>query len=432
MDTISIIAIAFVVVLAIVCIVFMNRASKATMLLESEKQIHAADNQRSAEVLQATKADYEKRLKEVKDDAEQQREKGFTALKTSYDEQLKLFREQVTTATEKLLKDRSAELQSTNVQQIDTILKPIKENIFTMQKSMDDNKNAHIKATSSFEQAMKDMMQQTMTIGESADRLSNALQHKNKTAGNWGELVLTELLESQGLQKGVHFEVQQTLRDSEGRTALHEESGSRMIPDVILHLADNRDVVVDSKVSLTAFVEYMNADDDATRKDAAQRHIVSIKNHINELMKKEYSKYIAPPRQSVDFVILFVPNEGALQLIMSLEPKLWREALEKKVFIAGSQTLAAALRIIDLTWVSVKQNENTQKVMDEARKLIDRVNQFYDAFKSVGDKIDAASKEYKKVTDKVKDGSQSILGAGHRLEELGVRGKNQLPTFDEE
>lgn len=405
-----------------------------------EQQLQAAERQH-ADAMAQQRSSYEQQLlslkellnqerdgrKADKEEAKKQLDYQVEQIRKSYGEQIVLVKEQAANATAELLKARSQELQEANTTQIDALLKPLRQNIETMQKTMNDNREAMGRSTAGFEAAMKQMMERTNDIGQQADRLSNALQHKNKTTGNWGELVLTELLESQGLQSGVHFDVQETLRDNDGNALTNDETGSRMIPDVVVHLADNRDVVVDAKASLTAFVDYQNADDDAKRAEAAQRHIESVRSHVKELVGKKYQDYILPPHVSAGFTIMFIPNDGALQLVMSECPQLWRDAFEKNVFIAGSQTLVAALRIIDLAWVNVQQNRNTQRIIDEGRKLIDRVVKFHELFQKAGQKLSEATQLYHDMSEKMYDGRQSIVSAGRNLEELGVKGKKQLP-----
>ncbi|MDE6654671.1 MAG: DNA recombination protein RmuC [Muribaculaceae bacterium] len=378
---------------------------------DAKRQLAELREQQEREV-QILKRDYERRIETELDE-----------LKESYITQIKLMREQLATSTEKILKDRVTELQNANTVQMDTIFAPIKDNIRRMEQSITETRETSVRNHASFEKTIEQMMQQTSSLSVQADRLSNALQRRNKTVGNWGELILTELLESQGLEEGIHYDVQYTLRDAEGRTVLNTDTGARMVPDVVLHLADRRDLIIDSKMSMTAFVDYQNAETEAERADAGHRLVESVNAHIKELTAKKYHEYISSPRVSCDFVIMFAPIEAALQLAISLQPDLWQKAFEKRVLLVGSQTLVAALHIIDLTWVNVRQEQNTMKIMEEARKLVERVEQFYQRFQTVGKKIAEVNDAYKDVMDKVKDGRQSILGAGQSLERLGVRGK---------
>lgn len=404
--------------------------------LAAEQQSHQSDLIRFEEYKLASQRQFDeykestlRQLHDQKMEYEQRRKEDIASLQKAYEENLKLFRNTVQANTEELLKQRSAELQTANTHQMETLFKPLRDNIQHMEQSMKENRDVQTSTNASLKEAMKQMMERTNEIGTQADRLSNALQHKNKTMGNWGELVLTQLLESQGLRNGKQFDVQQTLRDEAGRTLLHEESNKRMVPDVILHLADNRDVIIDAKVSLTAFVDYTNATTEEERAEATARHLQSIRGHVKELSRKDYSSYIVSPRVSSDFVIMFVPNEGALQLMMATEPGLWDEAFNNdKVFIVGGQNLVAALHIIDLTWRQFQQERNTQKIMEEARKLVDRVGQFYEKYKDLGSKLASVTNAYNELESKAISGRQSILSSGQKIEDLGVKGKKALPT----
>lgn len=376
------------------------------------------------------KTECEQRLREARQEAERQRANDLAELRHSHEQQLALLKAEVTTATEKMLKERSGELQQANTQKMDELFRPIKEDISTLQKSINDSRVASAQSNTRFEDIMRQMKEAGDKMGTQAERLSTALLRKNKVAGNFGEVILTELLESQGLTPGMEFDVQSTIKDESGRALCNDETGSRMIPDVLMHLGDSRDVVIDSKMSLTAFVDYQNAGSEEERRTALARHIESVRTHVRELSGKDYSSYVTKKKSSIDFVIMFVPIEGALQLALGAEPTLWREAFDKRVFIAGSQTLVAALHIIKLTWISIQQERNTMRIMDEARKLIDRVAMFYKDFQTVGARLSDAAKAYAAVEKRVDQGSQSILSTAHRLESLGARGKKELPRPD--
>ena len=206
-----------------------------------------------------------------------------------------------------------------------------------------------------------------------------------------------------------------------------------MIPDTILHYPDGKDAIIDSKVSLTAFVDYQNAETDEARAEALQRHLRSVRQHVAELARKDYSAYIKPPRQALNYVIMFVPNEGALQLALAGAPELWREAFSKGVFITGEQNLTAALRIIQIAWTQVQQAQNQEAIYGTARMLLDRVADFIVHFENVGQKLQDASEVYRKAADKLKDGRLSVVGAANKLIKLGAKAspKKTIPEENE-
>lgn len=350
-----------------------------------------------------------------------------------FGEQLKLVQEQLQNATREILGQRSQELSKQNTVQMTAIINPLKESIREMRTVMEHSRDTHNKNTASLEKAIEEVMKRTREIGEEADKLAHALRNESKVQGNWGELILDELLESQGLKEGIHYEKQVTLRDRNGNAILNEESGKRMIPDTVLHYPDGKDAVIDSKVSLTAFVDYQNAGDDAARSEAAARHLRSVRQHVAELARKDYSSYIKAPRQGLNYVIMFVPNESALQLALSEDTGLWREAFSKGVFVTGEQNLTAALRIIQIAWTQVQQAQNQEAIYDTARMLLDRVADFIGHFDDVGRKLQDASACYTKAADKLRDGRQSVVGASNKLIKLGAKAspKKVIPEENE-
>lgn len=350
-----------------------------------------------------------------------------------FQEQLRLVEEQLKNATREMLGQRTQELSRQNTEQMSAIINPLKETIGQMRTAMDQSRETHVKNTAALEKAIEDVMKRTVEIGAEADKLASALRNESKVQGNWGELILDELLESQGLTEGVHYEKQVLLRDKQGKAILNEETGQRMIPDTVLHYPDGKDAIIDSKVSLTAFVDYQNAETDEERAAALQRHVKSVRNHVDELARKNYSAYIKPPRQALNYVIMFVPNEGALQLALAQAPDLWREAFSKGVFVTGEQNLTAALRIIQIAWTQVRQAQNQEAIFETARMLLDRVADFIGHFETMGQKLQDASTAYQKAVDKLKDGRLSVVGAANKLIKLGAKtsAKKVIPEENE-
>ena len=350
-----------------------------------------------------------------------------------FQEQLRLVEEQLKNATREMLGQRTQELSRQNTEQMSAIINLLKETIGQMRTAMDQSRETHVKNTAALEKAIEDVMKRTVEIGAEADKLASALRNESKVQGNWGELILDELLESQGLTEGVHYEKQVLLRDKQGKAILNEETGQRMIPDTVLHYPDGKDAIIDSKVSLTAFVDYQNAETDEERAAALQRHVKSVRNHVDELARKNYSAYIKPPRQALNYVIMFVPNEGALQLALAQAPDLWREAFSKGVFVTGEQNLTAALRIIQIAWTQVRQAQNQEAIFETARMLLDRVADFIGHFETMGQKLQDASTAYQKAVDKLKDGRLSVVGAANKLIKLGAKtsAKKVIPEENE-
>lgn len=395
--------------------------------LQREERLQTLNEENKT--LTAQRMSLEKELDLLKRTAEEEQKQRSE----QFDKQLKLVREQLQNATQDILRQRTNELTHSNHTQLDAIISPLKETIKDMRTAMDNSRDTHNKNTASLEKAIEEVMKRTGEIGREADKLASALRNENKVQGNWGELILDELLSSQGLTEGVHYEKQVTLRDNAGKALLNEESGKRMIPDTILHYPDGKDAIIDSKVSLTAFVDYQNAETDNQRATALDRHLKSIRQHVAELARKDYSNYIQPPRQSLNYVIMFVPNEAALQLALYNDSTLWRDAFAKNVFITSEQNLMAALRMIQLAWTQMQQAQNQEKIIETGRMLLDRVADFFKSFDDMGQRLTDASEYYKKAYDKLRYGRQSVVGASQKLLKLGVpmNPKKTLPDEEE-
>lgn len=384
---------------------------------------------REDKVLAADKQAVERELVLLRRQMEQER----TARQAQFEEQLRRVEAQLRNATQEVLRQRTEELTGTNSTQLNAIIGPLKDSLRDMKAAMDNTRDANNRNTASLEKAIEEVMKRTGDIGREADKLAHALKNESKVQGNWGELILDEILASQGLTEGVHYEKQVTMRDTSGRALLNEDSGRRMIPDTILHYPDGKDAILDSKVSLTAFVDYRNAETDEERDEALARHVKSIRNHVAELARKDYSAYVKAPRQALGYVIMFVPNEAALQLALYSDTALWRDAFGRGVFITGEQNLLAALRMIQVAWTQARQAQNQEQIFDTARMLLDRVADFIKLFDDMGQRLHDATAFYTKAADKLRDGRQSVVGASNRLIKLGARmsARKNLPEENE-
>lgn len=361
-------------------------------------------------------------LKEQMQQNEQERAKALS-------QQLALAKEQLQNATQEILKQREETLSKTNVEQIGNVVTPLKEQLVAMQKQVNESIKTTTDNKASLERAIEDLIKQTKMIGDDANNLAKALKNESKTQGNWGEMLLDKLLESSGLVKGIHYDVQVTLRDAMGKAVTHDETGKRLIPDVVIHYPDGKDCVVDSKVSLSDYIDYMEATDEAEKERALSRHLVSVRKHVKELCGKDYSSYIKPPRTTMAYTIMFIPNESAMQLALQNDTTLWREAFDKGVCIASEQNLLIILRMIQMAWIQVQQAQNQQEVFEQARKLLDRVSDFLERFDKVGDWIGKAGDAYSKAKDKLYNGQQSVVKAAKEMERLGAKtsARKQLP-----
>ena len=343
-------------------------------------------------------------------------------------EQIKFLQAELTNTTQKLLDIRSEKLEQTNRTQMSSIIDPLKETISKLEKEMKETQAQHGNTTTRLEQSIKNLVEKTENIGNRADRLVETLLYQPKSQGDWGELVVKEMLESQGLKEGIHYVYQPTLRDEKGQTLRNEETNKIMRPDFILHLDDKEDVIIDSKMTITSYDNYVHAKTDDEREIYAKEILTSIHNHINELRRANYAAYIENGRKSADFVFMFIPNEGAMQVALAHEKNLWRDTfLKDRIFIVSEMNLYAALRIVNVTWRQIEQNKSYAKVFQTVGLLLDRLNGFIEKFGKVEKSLQQATKAYEEANHQLMIGSRSVLDTGYRLRDMGVKTKKALP-----
>lgn len=367
------------------------------------------------------------------DEQEKRHSEAMAALQEKFDETLQKVTAQMASATDDMLKQRQKEFAESSSANLGQIVDPLKETIARMKKAMDDSTLKQTEMSGVMKATVENMIRQSEAAKKSTDELARVFRRGAKVQGDWGETVLTELLESQGLTPGIHYEIQSSVRDASG-CPVRTDSGSTVRPDVILHLDTRRDVIIDSKVSLTAYMDYVNAEDEADRQRFLKAHADSVWRHVKELSAKDYSSYVRAPRVCMDYVIMFVPHTGALWAALNSQPDMWRKAMEMNVFIADEQTLFAALRIIRMTWTQIAQAQNHEKVYALANEMLDRVGQFMKKYEAVGKSLEAALKSYEEAGRKLSPSGQSILQTCSKLRKLGARqsDRNPLPQLQDE
>lgn len=351
-------------------------------------------------------------------------------------EQLRTATEQLRTTSEEVLRSRSEELQQLNVQQLGHIIAPLRQSLTDMQQQTARQEEAHTEKMARLDETIRATLRQTASVSESADRLATALTSENKTQGNFGELQLKTLLDNMGLEQGLQYDTQVTLRDDEGTTLLDPDNGQRLQPDFVIHFPEGRDLIIDSKMSLTAFSDYFSATDDAQRAEAVRRHVQSVRSHVDELSAKKYHRYITGARQTVDFVVMYLYSDSALQLAMSADPQLWDDAARKGVLITGSHNLYMMLRIVVMAWDRMRQSENQQRIIEEANRIVSRVQTFYGRLLDVEAQLQKTQAAFDALKTTTADRGQSIITPARTLIRLGAKedkakGKKQLPRDEE-
>jgi DNA recombination protein RmuC len=390
-----------------------------------QKQIAEAKAD-AKEQIETVKAECDKRIAEALAAQDKRHEQATKAQQELFDETMAKVTAQVKSATDDMLKQRQKEFAESSNSNLGQIVTPLRETIEKMKQTMSESTLKQTELSSEMRVNLENMMKHSAAAKQSADELARVFKHRTKVQGDWGERVLSELLESQGLTPGVHYDTQATIRDAAGNV-VKTDTGGNMRPDVILHIDSDRDIIIDSKVSLTAFMDYINAEDEDERQKHLKGHIESIQKHVKELSKKDYSSYIKAPKVKMDYVIMFVPHTGALWTALNAQPDLWRKAMEQNVFIADEQTLFAALRMISLTWTQIVQTENHEKVYELANELLERVGMFMKSYDNIGDAIKKAQKAFEEGEKKLSPSGQSILQTCSKLEKLGAKQNRKHP-----
>ena len=395
-----------------------------------EKQL--ADFKASYETqIAELKTSHEKQLEQTKEGAEKQIEALKQMNREQIDSQIKLIKEQMQTTSEEVLKRRQEELGERNKEQVSKIIDPLQQSLKDMQEAFDKSKEQQNEALTRLDETIKINMQKSAQLGETADRLTRALTGEVKVQGNFGELKLKQLLEDLELKEGEQFDTQETLRDKAGKTAKGED-GKGLIPDFILHFPNNRHVVVDSKMSLTDYERYMNAEDGTTEKsDYLKAHIASVRAQVKRLAKKEYTKYLPSGYNRLNFAIMYVPIEGALNLALLNDNSLWREAYDEGVLILGPQTMYMNLRVLEMMWTQVRQLQNQQDMMNAANTVIDRVQDFGIRFMEVESSMNDTIKKISKLKITTADSEPSIITAAKNLIKAGAKENKKKKSLND-
>ena len=367
-------------------------------------------------------------------------EKSVTLLREAHDaalkQQIAAIRAEMTAETERLLKQREEELSRKAEETFKTISGSLDKDLKEMKDAFDAQKKSHTESSASLKEqlegAVRNLAQQTRDIGRKADNLASALKGQNKMAGCWGETILYNMLVEEGMVEGRDFDKEETLRDAMGIIVLNEDSGKRMRPDFILHYPDKTELIIDAKVSLDAYSDWCAAEKEDAKADAARRNLAAIQTQIKSLSTKRYQDYIREGYKTLDYVVMFIPNYGALQLAKSLAPDIFRDAYNQGVLLTTEETLMPFLRMIRIAWTNFDQARNQEKIIKAAQTMIDRVSDFASAHAAMGKKLKDALEEYDKCSAKISDSGQSILVSANQLVKLGIPKNPKKPLPEPE
>ncbi|MEE3998915.1 DNA recombination protein RmuC [Tenacibaculum sp. FZY0031] len=382
------------------------------------------------------KEDFLKRLDEkTKENSELRREKEFSSIELARKNeelknlQLKLqenkeeveklqdkFTKEFENLANKILDEKSNKFTEQNKKNIKDILNPLQEKIQTFEKKVEDTQKESISMHSALKEQLLGLKELNAQMSKETLNLTKALKGDSKTQGNWGELVLERVLEKSGLEKDREYFVQQSFTNDEGK---------RIMPDVVIHLPDNKKMVVDSKVSLTAYEQYVNSEDDIVKERFAKEHVNSLKRHVEQLSEKKYEDIYKI--ESPDFVLLFVPIEPAFAVALNEDNTLYNKAFERNIVIVTPTTLLATLRTIDTMWNNEKQQRNALEIARQAGALYDKFQGLLTDLVNIGKKIDGTKADYAAAMNKLVEGRGNLITSVEKLKKMGAKAKKALP-----
>ena len=353
--------------------------------------------------------------------AKEQREMQEAILKADREQAAKSL-EEMRNAFKALSAENSEHFRKTSAESVGELLKPIQEKFKEFSESVKQSDEKNAERSGSMEKMIHLLSEQSKNVGSQAQALADAITGQSKTQGDFGEMLLVDLLRESGLQEGVNFDVQGVIRDEFGHE-IKSDDGRTMIPDVIVHYPDGGEVIVDSKVSLKAFVEWNQAITPEDRSRLAKAHIASIRSHVDELRGKDYASYIPEGRKKIDYNLMFIPIENAFRLMQEEEPLLWQQAKNQGVLIVSQMSLAIVLNMILVAWRQFDQQRNIQEVYKTASELMSVLENWMAEYVKVGEKLKDLGKSYGESTRLLTESNQSVVKKIAKLEKLGATRK---------
>lgn len=320
--------------------------------------------------------------------------------------------------------DNSRTFKEQHESRLSEILTPLKENIEQFKKTVSESYSTEARERFSLQEKIKELMELNMSIGREAKELAVALRGNSKTQGDWGEMILENILEKSGLVRGREFTVQQTT-DDDGRT-LRDIDGRHLRPDVVINYPDGRCVVIDSKVSLSAYVGWVNCDDTDQRASLGKQHIASVRAHIRELAQKDYQSYLGGGK--TDFVMMFIPNEGAYITAMQLDDTLWQQAYEQRVLIVSPTHLISALKLVEQLWQHDRMTHNVLDIAIAGGNMYDKFVGFVDDMLRIEKAITSTRDAYDKALNKLTEGKGNLVSRAEKLRKMGAKVSKSLPS----
>ena len=356
---------------------------------------------------------YRQKLAEISAHNESLREKLITQ-KEEILEMQKTSHLQFEKLASQILEEKSGKFTESNRQSIEAILKPLSENIETFKKKVEETYDRESKERFSLGEKVKDLIENTSKVSQEANNLATALKGHTKKQGDWGETILERILEMSGLEKNREYFVQETLRDEEGKTVR---------PDIIVRLPDNRNIILDSKVSMNAYLRYSECDIKEEQEIYKGQHLVSIYSHIDQLSQKKYHELV----DSLDYVGMFIPIEPAYILAVQADPNLWSTAYAKKIVLISPTTLIVTLKVVADLWKVEQQNKNAKQIAVQGTKLYEKFVGFLDSIEDVGKQLNRSQESYLKAIGQLRDGKDNLIRQAEKLKDLGIKSAKRIP-----
>lgn len=414
-------------VLALIALFTLYQRYQATLrlLTQAETQVGQTES-----LLQVTSAQLSS-AQRAREEALLERA-GYQAQLASLERQLQELREQKATLTQELresfqsvateiIRERTQDLN----ERTEATLKPLREDLQRFGRQVTETYQEESRERFSLKNEIKNLVERSQAISEETTNLTRALRGDSKVQGDWGEMILERILERSGLRRGEEYFVQETLRDESGRLITTEDNRGGLRPDVIVRYPNSGAMVIDSKVSLTAYSRYLSADTDEVRTIALREHLQSIRKHIDELSRKKYEEHVSG---AANFVMLFIPNEPAYSLALSHEPNLWEEAYAKNVVLINGTNLIAALRMAQDMWQRERQERNIRLILEKATGLYDQFALFTKTFIKVGERLQSAKEDFDRAQGQLSEGRGNLVRRVEQLKELGVKTNKTIST----